>query len=300
MKDIIVSFSGGRTSAYMLRLLLDNHPEANLHIIYANTGKERLETLDFIHACSIQWNVNVTWVEADVNSVKGIATGYRVVDYATASRNGEPFEAVIAKYGIPNNSFPHCSRELKTQPIGAWIREHFAGKPFEMALGIRADEAQREGEWWYPLIEWGVTKAQVRKFWREQPFDLDLKDYEGNCDLCWKKGHNKNLTLLEERPELGTWWATMEARYGHVSPSDADRRQTKKTAPLPLLDTLSGVPNKKAGPFYFNHNAVSMAAMKEIVRRKKFRRVQDEEATQACACGVELDWLRAELCPANA
>lgn len=290
---IIVSFSGGRTSAYMLRLLLDNYPNADLRVVFANTGKERQETLDFVQACSERWQVPVTWLEAVVYPEKGTRTGYRVVDYATASRNGEPFEATIAKYGIPNNSFPHCSRELKTQPISAWIKDTFQGAPFQMALGIRADEAHREGEWWYPLIEWNVTKTQVRAFWRAQPFDLGLKDYEGNCDLCWKKGHNKNLTLLEERPELGAWWAEMERKYGHVTPSDEDRRQTKKTAALPLLDTLDGVPNKKTGPFYFNHNAVSMAAMRAMVTRGRFRRVKDEEATRACACGVEFENLRA-------
>jgi len=289
MLPIIVSFSGGRTSAYMLRLLLDNYPEADLQVVFANTGKERPETLDFVQACSERFGVPVTWVEAVVTQQKGIATTYKVVDYATASRNGEPFEAAIAKYGIPNNSFPHCSRELKTQPIGAWIRDTFAGRPFQMALGIRADEAHREGEWWYPLIEWGVTKQQVRQFWREQPFDLGLKDYEGNCDLCWKKGHDKNLTLLEERPELGVWWAEMERKYGHVAPSDADRRKTSKMAALPLLDTLSGLPAKKTGPFFFNHNALSIGALREIVRRKKFRRVKDEEEVRSCACGVEFE-----------
>lgn len=286
---IVVSFSGGRTSAYMLRLLLDNYPAAALHVVFANTGKERPETLNFVQACSLRWGIPIVWVEAEVVPAKGVATGYRVVSYETASRDGEPFEAVIAKYGIPNNSFPHCSRELKTQPIGAWLRATFAGQPFRMALGIRADEAEREGAWWYPLIEWGVTKAQVRQFWRNQPFDLGLKDYEGNCDLCWKKGHNKVLTLLEERPELGQWWAAMETKYGRITPNDADRRQTKKAAPLPLLDTLQGVSKKKAGPFYFNHNAVSMATMREIVRRKRFRRVQDEEDTRVCACGVEFE-----------
>lgn len=288
-KPIIVSFSGGRTSAYMLRLLLDNYPDAYLQVVFANTGKERPETLDFVQECSVRWQVPVTWLEAVVHPEKGTRTGYRVVDYHTASREGQPFEDVIAKYGIPNNSFPHCSRELKTQPIGAWIQDQFPDGQFQMALGIRADEAHREGEWWYPLIELGVTKARVRQFWREQPFDLGLKDYEGNCDLCWKKGHNKNLTLLEERPELGRWWAAMEAKYGHVTPGDESRRQTSKTAALPLLDTLEGVPNKKTGPFYFNHNAVSMAAMQKMVKRGRFRRVKDEEETRACACGVEFE-----------
>jgi hypothetical protein len=56
-----------------------------------------------------------------------------------------------------------------------------------------------------------------------------------------------------------------------------------------LLDTLEGIPNKKAGPFYFNHNAVSMAAMQAMVKRGKFRRIKDEEEVRSCACGVEFE-----------
>ncbi|GAC1368603.1 MAG: phosphoadenosine phosphosulfate reductase family protein [Hymenobacter sp.] len=329
MKYIIGSFSGGRTSAYLLRLLLSNYPVDTLRFVFANTGMERPETLEFIHECCTRWGIHVTYLEAVVHPQKGIATGYREVTHETAyrpeycwnpnygkelglenpfyepryaamhaSRPAEwvnPFEAVIAKYGIPNNSFPHCSRELKAQPIGAWIKEYFAGKDFQMALGIRADEAEREGDWWYPLIGWGVTKAQVRQFWREQPFDLQLKDYEGNCDLCWKKGHNKNLTLLEEHPILGLFWAQMEAKYGHTTPADGDRRRTKAMAPLPLLDTLDGIPAKRVGPYYFNHNAVSVAALYAMSKRGRFKRIRDEEEVRSCACGVEFETLAREL-----
>jgi hypothetical protein len=330
MKPIIASASFGRTSSYMVDDIIDKYAGHPIHIVYANTGEERPETLDFGTKCVARWaakGYDTTYLEALVHPTKGVATSYRVLDDATIYRPeycwnpdygreygfpnpfynsrhadlmatrpaewGHPFEAVIAKYGIPNNSFGHCSRELKTQVIGAWIKDNFAPGSFQMALGIRADEAEREGQWWYPLIENGITKTDIRAHWNAQPFDLELKDYEGNCGLCWKKGHNKNWTLLEEYPILGLWYLQMEQKYGMVTPDESDRRRTAAMAPLPLLDTLdiatNGLPAKRTGPFVFNHNGVSMAAMYEAVKRGKFKRVKDEEEVRSCNCGVEFE-----------
>ena len=315
----------------MLRLLLDNYPEADLRVVFANTGQERPETLDFVQECAARYGVAITWLEAVVTPEKGTATTWREVDYTTAYRPeyswnphygkelgfenplyrpyyaalqaqrpaewGHPFEAVLSKFGVANNSFPHCTRDAKIQVIEGWVKDHFESGAFQMAIGMRADETEREGKWWYPLIEWGVRKTQVRAFWKAQAFDLQLKDYEGNCDLCWKKGHDKNLTLLEEYPVLGIWWARMEKRFSMVTPAPEDRRMTKAMRPLPLLDTLdvaaNGLPVAKSGPHYFNHNAVSMAAMYELVKRGRFRRVEDEEEMRSCACGVEFENLLA-------
>ena len=50
-RPAVISFSGGRTSGYMLKHILDTHggrlPE-DLSVVFANTGMERPETLDFI------------------------------------------------------------------------------------------------------------------------------------------------------------------------------------------------------------------------------------------------------------
>ena len=88
-----ISFSGGRTSAYMLwRVLQSNSgklPDEAV-VCFANTGKEDEATLQFVRDCSVNWDVPIVWVE-----YRADAPGFAVVDFACASRNGEPFEAML-------------------------------------------------------------------------------------------------------------------------------------------------------------------------------------------------------------
>jgi hypothetical protein len=65
----LISFSGGRTSGYMLWQILDAHggtlPD-DVHVCFANTGKEREETLRFVHECETRWGVRCDgWNGAD-------------------------------------------------------------------------------------------------------------------------------------------------------------------------------------------------------------------------------------------
>jgi 3'-phosphoadenosine 5'-phosphosulfate sulfotransferase (PAPS reductase)/FAD synthetase len=53
----VISFSGGRTSGLMLRRVLDAHGgtlPANVHVVFANTGLEREETLRFVDDCACE------------------------------------------------------------------------------------------------------------------------------------------------------------------------------------------------------------------------------------------------------
>ena len=45
----VISFSGGRTSGLMLRRIMDAGLGKDVHILFSNTGKEREETLQFVH-----------------------------------------------------------------------------------------------------------------------------------------------------------------------------------------------------------------------------------------------------------
>ena len=99
----VISFSGGRTSAFMLWNVLQSNngklPDEAI-VCFANTGKEDEATLNFVNNCSINWNVPIVWLEFRDDDKK-----FAVVDFASASRNGEPFEQLILKKKYLPNPF---------------------------------------------------------------------------------------------------------------------------------------------------------------------------------------------------
>lgn len=230
MTDLVISFSGGETSAYMAQWLKYNKTQDydRVFCVFANTGQENEETLEFVEMCDHFFNLGVHWIEANVIHGERKGSQFFPVTYDTASRNGEPFEEVIKKYGIPNATFPHCTRELKLNPIKAWLG--FMGiSDYHMAVGIRADEIDRmqadakEKSLIYPLVKLYMTKPKVNEFWQAMPFRLELKGYQGNCKWCWKKSLRKHLTLINESPEMYDFPERMEELYADSGAGDGGR-----------------------------------------------------------------------------
>src|SRR5688572_29815835 len=100
----VISFSGGRTSGMLLYNILAAHdwtlPE-DVRVAFANTGKEMPETLDFVRECQVRWGVDIAWLE--YRSDPDPQRRWAQVGPKSASRNGEPFEALIRdKRYLPN------------------------------------------------------------------------------------------------------------------------------------------------------------------------------------------------------
>jgi len=107
IKKIAVSFSGGRTSAYMTQRILREYKETHeIVVTFANTGLEHEKTLEFVHNCDKHMGFGTVWLEAVVDPRENKGTRHKVVTFETAARDGEPFEDVIKKYGIPFSHFP--------------------------------------------------------------------------------------------------------------------------------------------------------------------------------------------------
>jgi 3'-phosphoadenosine 5'-phosphosulfate sulfotransferase (PAPS reductase)/FAD synthetase len=241
----------------------------DVKVLFENTGVERNETLDFVERCACERGVPVTWLEyrnegppmdALVDDApkkrkrQGDAT-FAVVDYASASRNGEPFEALIrARNMLPNPVARFCTVELKIRTAQRYLK--FLGwHGWTSAIGFRFDEPQRVAklsrtnrqereEPVAPLYDAKITKEVVAAFWRSHPFDLQLEQHEGNCTLCFLKGAGKIERILRARPDLAEWWLRMESlikggRYGTGRfrtdrPSYAAMLQRSKRALLPM------------------------------------------------------------------
>lgn len=229
----VLSFSGGRTSAYMLRKLLMAHGgklPVDCRVVFANTGKEAEETLRFVRDCSEFWRVPIVWVEYTAD-----APGWRQVDFNSASRHGEPFEALIrARNYLPNPVARFCTVELKILRIADYMRS-LGHDEFEVLVGLRADEPARVArvrenpsggtrgiERRTPLAELGVTRRDVAEFWRRNDWDLGLSNVDGttpagNCDLCFLKHSATVMSLIAERPARAVWWAKQEGSITNPS-----------------------------------------------------------------------------------
>ena len=101
-EQIQISLSGGRTSAYMLHQVLEANgtlPD-NVEVLFANTGRELPETINFVQELSDRWAVSVTWLEYDRVDNK---VCYKQVNHNSCSMNGEPFEKlVLSRSFLPN------------------------------------------------------------------------------------------------------------------------------------------------------------------------------------------------------
>lgn len=229
----VVSFSGGRTSAYMLWRVLQSNggklPEEAV-VCFANTGKEEEATLQFVKDCETHWNVPIVWLEYQPENPK-----FRVVDFETASREGEPFAALIKKRKyLPNSIARFCTTELKVSAIDRYMKSVGINEYCTM-VGIRADEPRRvakmrnnKDEKITPLATAKIAEADVWDFWNKHTFDLGLVKMSGasNCDLCFLKGGKILQGLIREKPERALWWAKMEKDIGGTFSKDRPSYQT--------------------------------------------------------------------------
>ena len=275
-----ISFSGGRTSAYMLWRVLQSNGglPADAVVCFANTGKEDEATLRFVRDCGERWGVPITWVE-----YRNDGRGFAVVDFDTASRGGEPFEAIIRKRNyLPNPITRFCTSELKIRTMHKWLRANWQALgwnaqdlEWNQMIGIRADEHRRVAKirarghstettketMLMPLADAGVTVQDVDAFWSRQGFNLELPTYNGrtlagNCDLCFLKPAQQVRALIAEKPERAVWWARMEA--------------------LALASKPDGAVFRKDRPGY--------AQMAQFVAQQRDMFDPNEEAI-ACFCG---------------
>ena len=240
-RPAVISFSGGRTSSYMLKKIVDAYGgqlPADIAVVFANTAMERPETLEFVDQCSREWGIEIVWVEYLWEAPHRT----RVVDFATASRNGEPYAALIDRKGfVPSVSIRYCSGFLKRDRIESYARHRLGLKRWHSVIGLRADEQRRVlrmramncgsrtgAHAVLPLADASVREADVLEWWKRQPFDLGIPSYAGNCDLCYLKGRTKLIHLIREDPTLADWWIEQEAKVANRTGPDGRACESMK------------------------------------------------------------------------
>ena len=231
----VVSFSGGRTSGFLLYKVLEAYefeqPD-DLVVCFQNTGLEHDATYDFIERVAEAWSVDVKWLEMRLKFEEAggpnLRKSFAEVTPQTASRNGEPFTTLIWYYGmLPNVVARFCTGKLKEEVLYNYLKTIPAfDDGWDHAVGLRADEPHRamrarghveREDKVCPLYHAGVTEDDVLAFWKRQRSDngLDLElpltgNMSGNCVGCFLKSKFKMEILAREMPRYFEWWTRME------------------------------------------------------------------------------------------
>jgi len=233
---LLVSVSNGRSSAYMAHLLKEQKSdEYEMMFVNANASREHEESFRFMRAVDRHLGLGIVYVEAVVHHRERKASTAAVVGENSINMDGAIYEEVIKKYGLPNQTFPHCTRELKLNPIHDYAEKHW-GLDYWTALGIRADEPDRlsptakQQKLIYPLAHmFDVDKVDVLRFFSQFDWDLKIEEYSGNCVDCFKKSDKKLNAAYHKDPEFFLWRAKMEDLYGHIKPPNDKTVGPRKT-----------------------------------------------------------------------
>lgn len=212
----IVSFSGGRSSRYLVHLLEEKRKGESLEIeyIFMDTGAEHPKTYAFIKRVVEFYGISLTCLKPVFGGL-GIGTTYKIVPVGEIGYNLDSWKAMLAKYSTPYNpSGGFCTDQLKGIPSKKYIKDHYKAGEYTEWWGIRADEPRRLKQkngvkYLAELSSFG--KNEIIKWSSVQDFDLDIKNSEviGNCVFCIKRDDKKLAVAARLEPCLAKEWSAM-------------------------------------------------------------------------------------------
>lgn len=205
MKQQVVSFSGGRTSAYMCKLVKDLHPDTDF--IFMDTGAEHPKTYEFIRNVDKEFNLNLTCLRAKFSMEYRVGVTYKEVTIEDIGYDLSIWGDMLEKYSTPYNpSGGFCTDKLKNTVFYKYCNDKYGKGEYDTWIGIRSDETRRakEKEGVRYLCEISdFDKEDIKDFWSEMPFDLEIEsDWLGNCVFCIKRGVNKIALAIKDEPKL--------------------------------------------------------------------------------------------------
>lgn len=217
----VISFSGGRTSAFMTLEVLALHPDSE--VIYMDTGAEHPATYEFIKSFSREFNVPITCLRVIPNPEMRKASTYEILSVDDIKPDLEPWRRMLRKYGHPYVGGAFCTDRMKTVPFTKYCDEKYGKGNYERWLGIRIDEQarlqNRQDGFHYLADISDFEKQDVLDWWSIQSFDLGIREHLGNCVFCIKKSLQKVALAAKDEPELAQeFWQMIQ---------DEDKKEDK-------------------------------------------------------------------------
>jgi hypothetical protein len=213
----VVSFSGGRTSAYLCKRLLDEFPRDRLRFVFMDTGAEHPKTYEFIRKVDAHFGLGLTCLRGDSDTPMGAGVRAAEVSIDDIGQDLATFRSLCGKYGTPTVKIPACTSRLKERTFRKWANARLGRNGYVTWIGVRADEPKRLKRMGIdPLHRFlaevdPIDKAEVLAFWAGMPFDLEIPEWLGNCVFCVKKSSLKLAVAARDEPEMAAAWMRMLA-----------------------------------------------------------------------------------------
>jgi len=209
-------------------------------VAFENTGEEVEATYKFVREIERRWKVPIVWLEYEdkfelenyrnkkgklsVNRQRHNGPGFKIVNFKTAARRGEPFDAMLKYYAeyrfhlkmkgpiLPTRVTRMCTANLKIKVCDRYMSS-LNYLEYDVWMGIRYDEPKRWSkmmaanetrhdhfERFFPMVADKATRETVLAFWKQQPFDLQLDPLaeEGNCRYCFLKKTDRILRIMRK------------------------------------------------------------------------------------------------------
>ena len=228
---LFVQFSGGRTSGFMTAMSPDH-----AIVTFQNTGREHEKTLEFVRNVGDALGREIVWLEFRPPKAIGDPPKkflFERVDFRTANRKGEPFIEFMRSINAYREACGNppiapwvrgriCTVHLKHRVLDHYVRS-LGIHAHDRFIGLRADEPTRvaglrrqetrDKGLLAPLYVAGITRETVLEFWQRQSFDLDLPEYDGNCDGCFLKDQSDISRAVGSSAEKIEWWGWLQDKY---------------------------------------------------------------------------------------
>jgi hypothetical protein len=202
MEVKVFNFSGGESSA--LQTILGK-PGPNDIVLFADAKREVPRTYDFINEFEQNEGIKVHRAVFTHKNAPGLE-GYAA------------YVKAYEKQYLPNVSTRGCTRELKIRTAKRYLKL-LGIKKFTQFIGFRSEEQDRILKYKdrfknvktrFLLNELGIDDVAVNAYWSMKSYRLGLPKIMKNCNLCFLKGKDNIITLMQHHPEFADQWINDE------------------------------------------------------------------------------------------
>ena len=236
----IVSFSGGRTSAYLVHLMEQKRKDSGWEVeyVFSDTGAEHPKTYDFIRQVVNHYGINLTILKAVVSSEKGIGIRYKIIPISEMGWDLSLMRKMVNVYGNFTINRPNCTSKIKSDCQERYKKDKYGKGNFNQWLGMRIDEPRRlkfinlnddmftskklnPNNIRYLAEISDFEKSDVLEWWGKMPFDLQIEEHLGNCVFCIKKSSKKIALAARDEPILfNDWNEAITGSHVRLMPTD--------------------------------------------------------------------------------